>query len=44
VGARRRRGDTWFARSPKCIERLTATGGGMMIGLGGMLLVTGPKH
>ena len=35
---------TWFARSPKCIERLTATGGGMMIGLGGMLLVTGPKH
>lgn len=34
----------WFARSPKRIERLTATGGGMMIGLGGILLVTGPKH
>ena len=35
---------TWFARSPTRIERLTATGGGMMIGLGGILLVTGPKH
>lgn len=34
----------WFARSPKRIERLTATGGGLMIGLGGILLVTGPKH
>ncbi|MDC7804324.1 LysE family translocator [Sphingomonas sp. BLCC-B65] len=34
----------WFARSPKRIERLSATGGGMMIGLGGILLVTGPKH
>lgn len=35
---------TWFARSPKRIETLTATGGGMMIGLGGFLLVTGGKH
>jgi len=34
----------WFARSPKRIERLSATGGGMMIGLGGILLVAGPKH
>ena len=34
----------WFARSPKRIERLTATGGGMMIGLGGVLLVSGPTH
>lgn len=34
----------WFARSPKRIERLTGTGGGMMIGLGGVLLVTGPQH
>jgi threonine/homoserine/homoserine lactone efflux protein len=34
----------WFAGSPKRIETLTATGGGLMIGLGGILLVTGPKH
>lgn len=34
----------WFARSPKRVERLTATGGGMMIGLGGVLLLTGGKH
>lgn len=34
----------WFARSPRRIEALTATGGGLMIGLGGILLVTGPKH
>jgi threonine/homoserine/homoserine lactone efflux protein len=33
----------WFGRSPKRIERLTATGGGMMIGLGGILLFTGAK-
>jgi threonine/homoserine/homoserine lactone efflux protein len=33
----------WFGRSPKRIERLTATGGGMMIGLGGILLFTGTK-
>ncbi|TQJ30174.1 LysE family translocator [Microbacterium sp. SLBN-146] len=32
---------TWFARSPRRIEALTATGGGMMIGLGGLLAVTG---
>ncbi|BDV32096.1 LysE family translocator [Microbacterium terricola] len=31
----------WFAKSPKRIETLTATGGGMMVGLGGILLVTG---
>ncbi len=39
AGARR-----WFARSPRRIETLTATGGGMMIGLGAILLVTGPRH
>ena len=31
----------WFGRSPKRIERLGAAGGGMMIGLGGVLLVSG---
>lgn len=31
----------WFARSPKRIERLSATGGVMMIGLGGALALTG---
>lgn len=35
---------TWFARSPRRIETLTATGGGMMIGLGGILLVSGQRH
>ena len=35
---------TWFARSPRRIEARTATGGGMMIGLGGVLLVTGGAH
>lgn len=35
---------SWFARSPKRIERLSATGGGMMIGLGGILLLTGVEH
>jgi threonine/homoserine/homoserine lactone efflux protein len=35
---------TWFGRSPKRIEALTATGGGLMIGLGGILLLTGSKH
>ena len=35
---------TWFAKSPTRIERLTATGGGMMIGLGGVLLVTGNER
>jgi threonine/homoserine/homoserine lactone efflux protein len=35
----------WFARSPKRVERLGAAGGVMMIGLGGVLLVTGAgKH
>jgi len=34
----------WFANSPKRISRLRATGGGMMIGLGGILLLTGNKH
>lgn len=34
----------WFGRSPKRIERLGAAGGGMMIGLGGVLLVTGAEH
>lgn len=34
----------WFARSPKRIERLSATGGGLMIGLGGILLFTGYDH
>lgn len=33
----------WFARSPKRVERLGATGGVMMIGLGGVLLFTGTK-
>src|SRR5688572_10147961 len=35
---------TWFGRSPKRIEALTATGGGLMIGLGGILLLTGNEH
>lgn len=34
----------WFGRSPKRIARLTATGGGLMIGLGGILLFTGNRH
>jgi len=34
----------WFGKSPKRIERLTATGGGLMIGLGGILLLTGSKQ
>ena len=33
----------WFARSPKRAERLSATGGVMLIGLGGVLAVTGNK-
>lgn len=35
---------TWFATSPKRIARLRATGGGMMIGLGGVLLFSGARH
>jgi threonine/homoserine/homoserine lactone efflux protein len=31
----------WFAKSPRRVERLGAAGGVMMIGLGGVLLVTG---
>lgn len=34
----------WFGRSPKRVERLGATGGVMMIGLGGVLALTGIKH
>ncbi len=34
---------TWFAKSPKRIERLAGTGGAMMIGLGGVLAFTGSK-
>ena len=35
---------SWFGRSPRRMETLTATGGGLMIGLGGILLFTGSKH
>ncbi|MET0726228.1 MAG: LysE family translocator [Leifsonia sp.] len=34
----------WFARSPKRISTLSATGGVMMIGLGGVLALSGAKH
>ncbi len=34
----------WFARSPKRVEHLGAAGGVMMIGLGGVLALTGNKH
>ncbi|NEM89737.1 LysE family translocator [Galbitalea soli] len=34
----------WFARSPRRIERLSATGGVAMIGLGGFLAISGVKH
>ena len=34
----------WFARSPKRISTLSATGGVMMIGLGGALAFTGAKN
>ncbi|MEJ3405296.1 LysE family translocator [Rathayibacter sp. YIM 133350] len=34
----------WFARSPRRIARLSATGGVMMIGLGGVLALSGSKH
>ncbi|HWM33019.1 MAG TPA: LysE family translocator [Pseudolysinimonas sp.] len=33
----------WFAKSPKRVERLGAAGGVMMIGLGGVLVVTGTE-
>lgn len=35
---------TWFGRSPRRIAALTATGGGLMIGLGGILLFSGDRH
>jgi threonine/homoserine/homoserine lactone efflux protein len=35
---------SWFGRSPKRLEALSATGGGLMIGLGGVLLFTGNTH
>jgi len=35
---------TWFARSPKRASHLAATGGVMMIGLGGVLALSGDKH
>lgn len=35
---------TWFARSPKRAAHLAATGGVMMIGLGGVLALSGNKH
>ncbi|QNO37186.1 LysE family translocator [Protaetiibacter sp. SSC-01] len=34
----------WFATSPRRISTLRAAGGGMMIGLGGLLLLTGNRH
>ena len=34
---------TWFARSPKRMEHLSASGGVMMIGLGGVLAISGAK-
>ena len=33
----------WFARSPRRLTAVRATGGGMMIGLGGSLILTGDK-
>ncbi|MFI5061210.1 MAG: LysE family translocator [Actinomycetales bacterium] len=34
----------WFGRSPKRVERLGAAGGFMMIGLGGVLALTGNRR
>ncbi|MRG59792.1 LysE family translocator [Agromyces sp. CFH 90414] len=34
----------WFAKSPKRASHLAATGGFMMIGLGGVLALSGNKH
>lgn len=34
---------SWFARSPRRLAAVRATGGGMMIGLGGTLALTGNK-
>jgi len=33
----------WFAKSPRRIEHLSATGGAMMIGLGGVLAASGAR-
>ena len=33
----------WFARSPRRVSTIRATGGGMMIGLGGTLLLADNK-
>lgn len=35
---------TWFARSPRRASGLAATGGVMMIGLGGVLALSGNRH
>lgn len=35
---------TWFASSVEKMAAIRAAGGGMMIGLGGVLAFTGPKH
>ena len=34
----------WFGRSPRRAAHLAATGGVMMIGLGGVLALSGSKH
>lgn len=34
----------WFARSPRRMSTVAGVGGGMMIGLGGLLLFTGPRE
>ncbi|WP_395244731.1 LysE family translocator [Agromyces sp. MMS24-K17] len=34
----------WFVKSPKRAERLAGTGGAMMIGLGGVLALSGASH
>ena len=34
---------TWFARSPRRLSSIRAAGGGMMIGLGGSLVLTGNR-
>ena len=38
------RAKTWFARKPERLDRLGATGGVMMIGLGATLATTGSSH
>jgi len=34
----------WFARTPRRLAAVSATGGTAMIGLGGVLLFSGGKH